>query len=66
MQWIFYLRVERELEYKPLENSTGLGKQLALLEAGKVSYLLSLSYLDNSGGFSKGYFGQTVTWCVIR
>lgn len=30
------------------ENLTSLEKQLALLEAAKVSYLLSLSYLDNS------------------
>lgn len=53
MQWVFYFRVERELKYKPLENFTSLGKQLDLLEAGKVSYLLPLSYLDNSGVFLK-------------
>lgn len=53
VQWVFYFRVERELKYQPLENFTSLGKQLDLLEAGKVSYLLPLSYLDNSGFFLK-------------
>lgn len=38
---VFHLRVERELKCKSLENFSGLGKQLALLEAGEVSYLLS-------------------------
>lgn len=40
-QWLFYLMVKRELKCKPLENFTSLGQQLAFLEVGEVSCLLS-------------------------